>query len=77
MIEPLERNKMLAVSLCGKRVVERLESIGIRRLADMRNRDPWELMHEINCKAGRRVWQPPLAIVALQNLVDAAERADG
>ena len=65
---------MLAVHLCGPRVLMRLASIGVRRLADLRGRDPWELMHEINVEAGRPIWRPPLAVEALQNLVDAAER---
>jgi hypothetical protein len=69
-----EREKMLAVHLCGPRVLMRLESIGVRRLADLRGRDPWELMQEINLEAGRPIWRPPLAIEALRNLVDAAER---
>jgi len=29
-------------------------------------------MHEINLQAGRLIWRPPLAVQALQNLVDAA-----
>lgn len=74
MIADAEREKMLAVHMCGQRVVERLASIGVRRLADLRGRDPWDLMHEINLEAGRPIWQRPLAIIALQNLVDASER---
>jgi len=74
MIAAVEREKMLAVHMCGQRVVERLASIGVRRLADLRGRDPWALMHEINLEAGRPIWQPPMAIIALQNLVDASER---
>jgi len=31
-------------------------------------------MHEINLEAGRPIWQPPMAIIALQNLVDASEQ---
>jgi len=74
MIADAERENMLAVHMCGQRVVERLASIGVRRLADLRGRDPWDLMHEINLEAGRPIWQPPMAIIALQNLVDASER---
>ena len=74
MIADAEREKMLAVHLCGRRVVERLASIGVRRLAELRGRDPWDLMHEINLEAGRPIWQPPMAIIALQNLVDASEQ---
>ena len=74
MINDQERATMLSVALCGPRVVERLASIGVRRLSDLRGRDPWELMDEINLAAGRPIWRPPMAIAALQNLVDAAER---
>ena len=70
----VERTKMLAVPLCGGRVLTRLESIGVRRLSDLRGRDPWELMHEINLEAGRPIWRPPIAVQALQNLVDAADQ---
>ena len=74
MIAAEERRKLLAVPLCGPRVVMRLESIGVRRLAELEGRDPWELMHEVNVQVGRVIWQPPLAILALQNLIDAAGR---
>ena len=74
MIAPDERRQMLAVPLCGPRVVSRLESIGVRGLADLEGRDPWDIMHEVNVRAGRRIWQAPMAVIALQNLVDAAER---
>jgi hypothetical protein len=74
MIDERERSRMFSVPLCGPRVVHRLESIGIHRLSDLRGRDPWELMHEINLEAGRPIWRAPLAVQALQNLVDAAER---
>jgi len=73
-IGAVERTKMLAVPLCGGRVLTRLESIGVRRLSDLRGRDPWELMHEINIEAGRPIWRPPIAVQALQNLVDAADQ---
>lgn len=36
-----EWQKMLAVPRCGERVLMRLESIGVERLADLRGRDPW------------------------------------
>ncbi len=74
MIAERVRRKMLAVPMCGPRVVARLEALGIRRLTDLRARDPWELLHEVNLQAGRVVWRGPLAVVALQNLVDAARR---
>ena len=65
---------MLAVLLCGERVLMRLEPIGVERLADLRGRDSWDLMHEIILRVGRPIWRPPLAVAALQNLVDAGER---
>jgi len=74
MIAAAERKKMLAVPLCGERALMRLESIGVRRLADLRGRDPWQLMQEINLEAGHPIWRPPIAVAALQNLIDAAER---
>jgi hypothetical protein len=74
MIAAAERKKMLAVRLCGDRVLMRLETVGVRRLADLRGRDPWELMHEINLEAGRPIWRAPMAVTALQNLIDAAKR---
>jgi hypothetical protein len=74
MITTDERKKMLAVRLCGERVLMRLESLGVERLADLQGRDPWDLMHEINLEAGQPIWKAPLAIAALQNLIDAAER---
>ena len=72
MITEPDRSRMLEIRLCGPRVLQRLESIGIYRLRDLRDRDPWELMHEINLQAGRLIWRPPLAVQALQNHVDAA-----
>ncbi len=74
MIGEDERERMLRVYLCGPRVLQRLESIGVDRLSDLRGRDPYDVMHEINLEVGRTIWRPPLAIVALQNLIDAAER---
>ena len=71
MIAAEERKKMLAVRLCGERVLMRLESIGVVRLADLRGRDPWELMHEIDLEARRPMWRAPIAVAALQNLIDA------
>jgi len=69
-----ERRKMLAVRLCGERVLMRLESIGVTRLADLRGRDAWELMDEITLVAGRPIRRAPLAVAALQSPIEAAER---
>jgi len=52
----------------------RLESVGVARLADLRGRDPWQLMHEINLEAGHPIRRAPIAVAALQNLIDAAKR---
>ena len=69
-----EREKILAVPLCGERVLMRLQSIGVERLTDVRGRDPWDLMDEINLAAWRPIWHAPMATTAMQNLIDAAER---
>lgn len=74
MIAANEHRKLLAVPLCGERVIERLDSIGVRRLSDLRGRDPWQLMHNVNLRAGRVIWRAPMATLALQNLIDSAER---
>jgi len=71
MISAADRKRMLAVRLCGSGVLMRLESIGVGRLADLRGRDPWELMHEINLKTGRLILRAPIAVDALQNLIDS------
>ena len=67
-----ERQKMLAVRLCGPRVIARLESIGITKLQDLAARDPYQLVHEVNIAAGRAIWQPPMATQAMENLITAA-----
>ena len=74
MIAADERTKMLAVRRCGERVLLRLESIGVTCLAEPRGRDAWEVMHEINLEARRPIWRAPMAIAALQNLIDTAEQ---
>ena len=74
MIDERERAKMKVVCLCGERVIARLESIGMRRLADLAGRDPWDLMHQINLQVGRPIWCATMAVLALPNLIDAAER---
>jgi hypothetical protein len=61
---------MLAVPLSRCALI-RLESIGVGRLADLRGRDPWDLM-QINLEAGGPISRPPLAVRALQNLIDGA-----
>lgn len=70
-----ERRKMLAVRLCGPRVIARLESIGITRLQDLAARDPDQLVHQVNLAAGRPIWHPPMATQAMTNLIAAAHDA--
>ncbi len=65
---------MLAVPLCGEKVIQRLESIGIKKLSDLKGTDPFDLMKRINIAAGHTIWRPPMAIVALSNLIAAAEK---
>ena len=69
-----ERNKMLAVPLCGRRVIARLESIGITRLRDLAPRDPHDLVLEVNIQAGRPIWHPPMATEAMANLIAVAQK---
>jgi hypothetical protein len=69
-----EREQTRRGHLCSERVLARLESIGVTRLAVLAGRDPWHVMYEINLQAGRVIWRPPLTIAALQNPIDAAER---
>jgi hypothetical protein len=71
-IPAAEREKMLAVRLCGPRVIARLEAIGITQLQDLAERDAYQLVHEINIAAGRPIWHPPIAIQAMTNLIAAA-----
>jgi hypothetical protein len=71
-----ERDKMLAVPLCGRRVIARLESIGITRLRDLARRDPHDLVLEVNIQAGRAIWHPPMATEAMANLIAAAQKLD-
>ena len=55
MITESERSRILAVALCGPRVVQRLESIGVTKLSDLRGRDAQDLMHEINDRPSRLI----------------------
>ena len=75
MIPTTERQKMLAVPLCGPRVLFRLETIGIRSLREVADRDPDELVLAVNLSAGRPIWRPPMAHRAMENLVTAARAA--
>ena len=77
MIDEADRREMLRVDLCGNRVVERLEAIGVTRLSDLRGQDAEELVERVNLAAGAPIWRPPIATRALANLIDAAERPHG
>ena len=68
-----ERAKMRAVDLCGERVLERLEEIGVTCLADLRGADPEELVQRVNVAAGYPIWRHPRAVQAMANLIAAAE----
>jgi len=76
-IPPQERRKMLAVHLCGPRVIARLESVGITRLGDLAPRDPQDLVQEVNIEAGRTIWHAPMATRAMASLIRAARQLDG
>lgn len=65
---------MRAVPLCGPRVVQRLRSIGICKLADLKKKNPHIIMHQVNYAAGKVIWRAPMAIRALENLIAAANR---
>jgi len=67
---------MLAIPLCGEKVIQRLESIGIKKLSDLKGKNPFDLMEKINIAAGHVIWRPPMAVVALTHLIQAA-KADG
>jgi hypothetical protein len=67
---------MRSVPLCGRRVVERLRSIGISRLSDLAGKDPAVLMHQVNLAAGKVIWRPPMAIIALSNLIATADKRE-
>jgi hypothetical protein len=73
-IPPEERKKMLAVRLCGPGVLDRLAAIGVRRLADLVDHDPEELVLVVNLAAGHPIWRPPIAHQAMTNLIAAAHR---
>ena len=65
---------MLAVRLCGPRVIARLEAIAAARLVDPADRAPCQLVHQVNVAAGRPIWHPPIATQAMTNLISAAQR---
>ncbi len=67
---------MQAVTLCGPKVVERLEDIGISSLADLGGQQPLHLVERVNLSAGAPIWRHPRAVRAVANLVHAAEAED-
>jgi hypothetical protein len=67
-------SRMLAVPLCGPRVVARLQSIGIERLEQLRDLDPEDVVHAVNAQAGHVIWTGTMPIRAISNLVEAAEQ---
>jgi hypothetical protein len=77
VIAEAERRRMLAVPLCGSRVLARLEAIGVERLTDLAGRDPEELVLAVNASVGWPIWRRPMAHRAMANLIAAAERMTG
>ena len=71
-IPPAERDRMLAVALCGPRVLARLERIGIQGLDDLADRDPAELVLAVNLSVGHPIWRAPMAERAMANLIREA-----
>ena len=71
-INATERKKMLAVRLCGPRVVTRLEAAGIETLTDLADWSPDELALAVNLAPSRPVWSGPIPFRAMENLIDAA-----
>jgi len=65
---------MLAAHLCGDRVLTRPASIGVRRLPDLKDRDPRDLMHEISLQVSRPNWCAPIAVQAQHNRNGAGRR---
>ena len=70
----VDEREMRVVPLCGAQVVKRLRSIGITRLAQLKDKDPKVLMNQINLAAGKAIWSSRTALSALSNLI-AASRA--
>ena len=46
----------------------------VTQLQDLAERDPYQLVHEINIAAGRPIWHPPIATQAMTNLIAAARQ---
>lgn len=61
------------VSLCDEKMLLCLESIGIAKLADLKGKDPEDLIKRINEKAGHKLLGGPIPRMALQNLVRTAD----
>jgi hypothetical protein len=57
-----ERQKMLAVRLCGPRVIAGLESTGITELRDLARGDPYQLVREVNLAALRDTYRRRLRV---------------
>ena len=79
MIDEADRREMLRVDLCGNRVVERLEAIGVTRLSDLRGQDAEELVERVNLAAGAPITSEPRqgGITELRIAFDMAPGAPG
>ena len=63
-----QKEKMLAAAhLCGDQALTRPAPIGARRLPDLQDRGPRDLMHEIRLQAGRPNWRTPIAVQTQHN----------
>jgi hypothetical protein len=71
-----DERALRGVPLCGRRVIERLRSIGITKLADLAGKDPVVLMNQVNLAVGKVIWRAPMAIIALSNLIAAAGKQE-
>jgi hypothetical protein len=69
-----QKEKILAAHHCGDHVLTRPAPIGARRLPDLRDRNPRDLMHQISLQAGRLNWRAPIAVQAQHNRNGAAQR---
>lgn len=72
MISETERQRMMRAESIGPKMVDYLELIGIRVLADLRGEDPEDLAFRINAELGRAHINAT-GVAALGNLVRLAD----
>ncbi len=69
-----DRQRILAVPLCGPRTADYLEQIGYSRFADLASADARDLRLRINAWLGRPHINA-MGVRAFDNLIEAARRA--